>query len=159
MELMDYLDSDVSNCSVGRAVTLVGQPWVVLVMREVSRGLHRFKDIQDHLAISRSVLTDRLELLLDHGVLEKREYREPGQRRRFEYHLTEKGRDLYPAINALREWGDKYLADPEGPSLLVTHRGCSAPVHTRLMCEAGHEVTSEEIDRAPGPAARARAAA
>jgi DNA-binding HxlR family transcriptional regulator len=128
-------------------------------MREVSRGLHRFKDIQDHLAISRSVLTDRLELLLDQGVLEKREYREPGQRRRYEYHLTEKGRDLYPAINALREWGDKYLADPEGPSLLVTHRGCGAPVHTRLMCEAGHEVTSEEIDRTPGPAARARAAA
>jgi DNA-binding HxlR family transcriptional regulator len=156
MQLMDYLEWDVSNCSVGRAVTLVGQPWVVLVMREVSRGLHRFKDIQDHLGISRSVLADRLELLLAHGVLERREYREPGQRRRSEYHLTEKGRDLYPAINALREWGDKYLADPEGPSLLVSHRGCGAPVHTRLLCEAGHTVTPEELDRTPGPAARPR---
>jgi hypothetical protein len=102
------------------------------------------------------VLTDRLELLLAHGVLERREYREPGQRRRSEYHLTQKGHDLYPAINALREWGDKYLADPEGPSLLVTHHGCGAPVHTRLMCDAGHEVTSAELDRTPGPGARAR---
>ena len=159
MVAMDYRDWDVSNCSVGRSVALVGQPWVVLVMREVSRGLHRFKDIQDHLGISRSVLTDRLELLLAHGVLERREYREPGQRGRFEYHLTEKGGDLYPAINALREWGDKYLADPEGPSLLVTHHGCGAPVHTRLVCEAGHILTTEEIDRTPGPAARPRAAA
>src|SRR5919206_994537 len=149
---MDYLAYDPSNCSVGRTVALVGQPWVVLIMRDVLQGLHRFKDLQEHLGISRSVLADRLELLISHGVLERREYREPGQRRRFEYHLTEKGRDLYPAINALREWGDKYLADPEGPSLLVTHRDCGAPVHTRLVCAAGHEVIPEELDRTPGPA-------
>jgi DNA-binding HxlR family transcriptional regulator len=155
---MDYLAQDPSNCSVGRAVALVGQPWVVLIMRDVSRGLHRFKDLQEHLGVSRSVLADRLDLLLDHGVLERREYREPGQRRRAEYHLTQKGRDLYPAITALREWGDKYLADPEGPSVLVTHRGCGARVHTTIVCEAGHTVAAEELDRTPGPSARPRAA-
>jgi DNA-binding HxlR family transcriptional regulator len=156
---MDALAYDPSNCSVGRAVALVGQPWVVLIMREISLGLHRFTDIQEHLGISRSVLSDRLELLFDHGVVEHREYREPGQRRRREYHLTEKGRDLYPAITALREWGDKYLADPEGPSVLVTHRDCGARVHTRMVCDAGHTVAPEELDRIPGPGARRRVAA
>jgi DNA-binding HxlR family transcriptional regulator len=156
---MDPLAYDASNCSVGRAVALVGQPWVVLIMREISQGLHRFKDIQEHLGISRSVLSDRLELLFDHGVIEHREYREPGQRRRREYHLTQKGRDLYPAITALREWGDRYLADPEGPSLLVTHRDCGARVHTRMICDAGHTVAPEELERTPGPGARLRAAA
>src|SRR3954451_12790279 len=129
MQLMDYREWDTGNCSVGRAVALVGQPWVVLIMREVTRGLHRFKDIQEHLGISRSVLSDRLDLLIAHGVLARREYREPGQRRRAEYHLTGNGRDLYHAITALREWGAKSFAAPEGPSLLVTHRGCGAPVH------------------------------
>jgi DNA-binding HxlR family transcriptional regulator len=156
---MDYLALDPSNCSVGRTVTLVGQPWVVLIMRDVVQGLHRFKDLQEHLGISRSVLADRLDLLLGHGVLERREYREPGQRRRAEYHLTEKGRDLYPALTALREWGDKYLADPEGPALLVTHRGCGASVHTAIVCEAGHAVAPEDLVRTPGPSARPRAAA
>ena len=159
MELVDYLDWDTSNCSVGRAVSLVGQPWVVLIMRDVTRGLHRFKDLQDHLGISRSVLSDRLELLFANGIVERREYKEPGQRRRAEYHLTRKGRDLYPAITALRDWGDRYLADPEGPSLLVTHRGCGAPVHTAIVCEAGHTLAPEDIERTPGPSARSRVAA
>jgi DNA-binding HxlR family transcriptional regulator len=156
---MDYLAYDASNCSVGRTVALVGQPWVVLIMREISQGLHRFKDIQEHLGISRSVLSDRLELLFDQGVIEHREYREPGQRRRREYHFTQKGLDLYPAIAALREWGDRYLADPEGPSVLVTHRDCGARVHTRMICDAGHTVSANEVERIPGPGARPLAAA
>ena len=86
-----------------------------------------------------------------------RDYREPGQRARCEYHLTQKGRDLYPAITALREWGDKYLADPEGPPLVVTHRDCGAPVHIALVCEEGHTVAADEIDRRPGRSARLRA--
>jgi DNA-binding HxlR family transcriptional regulator len=155
---MDYRTWDTSNCSVGRAVALVGQPWVVLIMRDVTRGLHRFKDLQEHLGVSRSVLSDRLDLLLAQGVLERREYQEPGQRRRAEYHMTQKGRDLYPAITALRDWGDKYLADPEGPSLLVTHRGCGAAVHTAIVCDAGHAVAPEDIERTPGPSARPVAA-
>jgi DNA-binding HxlR family transcriptional regulator len=156
---MDYLDVDTTNCSVGRAVALVGQSWVVLILREVSQGLRRFKDIQDHLGVSRSVLSERLDLLVDNGVLELREYQEPGQRRRSGYHLTRKGRDLYPVITALRQWGDKYLADPEGPSTEILHRGCGAHVHARLVCDAGHVIEPEDLERRPGPSARVRAAA
>src|SRR3954447_15175999 len=159
MYLMDFLAYDPANCSVGRAVGLVGQPWVTLIMRELTQGVHRFKDIQTRLGISRSVLSDRLELLFVNGVVERREYREPGQRRRSEYHLTQKGRDLYPAITALREWGDKYLADPEGPATVVLHRGCGAHVHAKLVCDAGHELTPEDLERRAGPGARRRVAA
>jgi DNA-binding HxlR family transcriptional regulator len=156
---MDYLDIDTSNCSVGRAVALVGQPWVILILREVNQGLGRFKDIQDHLGISRSVLSDRLDMLVANGILELRSYQEPGQRRRSEYRLTQKGRDLYPVITALRQWGDQYLADPEGPSSQILHRDCGAHVHARLVCDAGHVLAPEDIERRPGPAQRTRVAA
>jgi DNA-binding HxlR family transcriptional regulator len=156
---MEYLDIDTSNCSVGRAVALVGQPWVILILREVNQGLRRFKDIQDHLGISRSVLSDRLDMLVANGILDLRSYQEPGQRRRSEYRLTQKGRDLYPVLTALRQWGDQYLADPEGPSTEILHRDCGAHVHARLVCDAGHVLAPEDIERRPGPAQRTRVAA
>jgi DNA-binding HxlR family transcriptional regulator len=155
---MDYLAQDASNCSVGRAVALVGQPWVLLILRDVSQGLRRFSDLQAHLGVSRSVLSDRLENMVTAGVLELRDYQEPGSRRRSEYHLTEMGQDLYPALTALRVWGDKYLAGPEGPATEVLHRGCGAPVHTALMCDGGHIVGTDELQRRPGRGARMRAA-
>jgi DNA-binding HxlR family transcriptional regulator len=155
---MDYLATDTSNCSVGRTVELVGQPWVVLILREVVWGVHRFSDIQAHMGVSKSVLSDRLDHLVEHGVLEPREYRQPGQRTRSEYHLTEKGKDLYPVLSALRQWGDKYLADPEGPSMVVKHRDCGARVHVKLVCEEGHEVPVDALERLPGPGMRLRAA-
>jgi DNA-binding HxlR family transcriptional regulator len=157
---VDYLDQDVANCSVGRAVALVGQPWVLLILREVVRGVRRFSDLQDHLGVSRSVLSERLERLVATDLLERRSYQEPGRRRRSEYALTEKGRDLYPALSALREWGDRYLADPEGPATLATHRDCGAPVRVALVCDHGHTIAShEDVERRPGPSARPRAAA
>lgn len=155
---MDYLAQDTSNCSVGRAVALVGQPWVMLILRDVNQGLRRFSDLHAHLGVSRSVLSDRLENMVASGILELRDYQEPGRRRRSEYHLTQKGIDLYPALSALRVWGDKYLADPEGPAIAVLHRGCGAPVRTALLCAEGHVVTPDELDRRPGSGARMRAA-
>jgi DNA-binding HxlR family transcriptional regulator len=159
MRGMDYLEMDTANCSLGRAVELVGQPWVVLILREVVWGVRRFSDMQTHMGVSKSVLSDRLDHLVEHGVLERRDYQEPGQRKRFEYHLTEKGADLYPVLTALRQWGDKYLVGPEGPQSLITHAGCGAEVHAKLMCDAGHEVPVEELERQAGPGARARSAA
>ncbi|MFE0628515.1 winged helix-turn-helix transcriptional regulator [Streptomyces sp. NPDC058864] len=157
---MEYLDQDTSNCSVGRAVGLVGQSWVLLILRDVTRGIRRFSDLQDHLGVSRSVLADRLGGLVSHGLLELHTYQEPGARRRAEYVLTDKGRDLYPLLTSLRQWGDKYLADPEGPALLATHHDCGAPVRARLVCDEGHVIGApEEVDRTPGPSARPRPAA
>jgi DNA-binding HxlR family transcriptional regulator len=155
---MDYMDVDTSNCSLGRTVELVGQPWVVLILREIVWGVRRFSDMQAHMGVSKSVLSDRLDHLVQHGVLERRDYQEPGQRKRFEYHLTEKGADLYPVLSALRQWGDKYLAGPEGPSMVVSHADCGAPVRVKLMCDEGHEVPVDQLERRPGPGARMRTA-
>lgn len=156
---MDYLDQDASNCSAGRTLGVVGQPWVLLILREVINGVRRFSDIQDHLGVARSVLTDRLDGLVTDGILELTAYQEPGRRRRNEYRLTDKGLDLYPVLSALRQWGDTYLADPEGPSVLSTHHDCGAPVRVTLICEHGHLIDSGlDVDRLPGPGARLRTA-
>ena len=159
MKRVDYLSTDTSNCSVGRTVELVGQPWVVLILREVVWGVRRFSEMQEHMGVSKSVLSTRLDHLVEHGVLERRDYQEPGQRKRFEYHLTEKGADLYPVLSALRQWGDKYLVGPEGPPMVVTHKDCGGVVRAKLMCDAGHEVPVAELERRPGPGLRVRAAA
>jgi len=83
------------------------------------------------------VLADRLAALVDHGLLRREPYREPGCRQRHEYRLTAKGRDLYPTLVALMQWGDTYLADGP-PPLELQHRDCGAAVHLELTCEAGH---------------------
>jgi DNA-binding HxlR family transcriptional regulator len=154
---MDYRDQDVSNCSIARAVEVVGQPWVLLVLREAFRGLRRFDELQDHLGVSRSVLAARLEKMLEAELLERRSYREPGQRTRWEYELTDKGRELYPVLAALRQWGDAHLADPEGPPVLAEHAGCGAPVHVQLVCDHGHALDGDrDVVRRPGPSARLR---
>jgi DNA-binding HxlR family transcriptional regulator len=156
---MEFLEQDGSNCSIGRTVEIVGQPWTLLILRGLFRGVGRFEDLQSHLGVSRSVLTKRLDVLLEQGLIERQAYREPGQRARSEYVLTPKGNDLYPIITALRQFGDQYLTDPEGPASTITHSGCGAPVHVQLICDHGHVITDPaDVIRRPGPGARRLAA-
>jgi DNA-binding HxlR family transcriptional regulator len=152
---MEYIDQDPGNCSIGRSLEILAQPWVLLILREVSRGVGRFADIQYRLNVSRSVLADRLDQLVATDILAKVPYQEAGQRRRYEYTLSAKGNDLMPVLTALRQWGDKYLADPEGPSMINTHAGCGAPVGLAYVCDAGHRLADpDETERHPGPSAR-----
>jgi DNA-binding HxlR family transcriptional regulator len=153
----DALDWSVDNCPIGRAMEILGERWTVVVLREVFNGIRRFDDMRVRTAIPRQVLSNRLATLVDHGILRKVPYREPGARQRDEYRLTEKGFDLYPLLIAIRDWGDKYLVGEEGSPLTITHRDCGAVVHTEVHCEAGHTVTSprDAVPR-PGPGARRR---
>lgn len=128
------------NCTVGRAWDVIGDKWTFLVLREVFLGIRRFDEIRVRTRIPRQVLTNRLASLVEHGLLRRVPYQEPGARARDEYRLTGKGFDLYPVLVALREWGDRYLADPEGPPMVTAHRDCGETVHAVLRCEAGHEV-------------------
>lgn len=112
--------------------------------------------MRERTGIPRQVLTNRLAMLVDQGVLRRQPYREPGSRARHEYRLTDKGFDLYPVLVAVREWGDRYLADPEGPPLTTVHRDCGAEVRTQLRCATGHEVAPRDILPRPGPGARPR---
>jgi hypothetical protein len=103
------------------------------------------------------VLTDRLDRLVENGVLRREPYQEAGQRTRFEYRLTDRGIDLYPVLVALQQWGDRYLADPPGPPSEFVHRECGERVDLVLRCEAGHEIeNNREVGGRLGPGAHRR---
>lgn len=131
-----------NDCSIARALTLLGERWTILVLREAFSGVRRFDDIQQGTGAPRQVLSARLGHLVQHGVLKKVPYQEPGQRQRHEYRLTQKGLDLYPVLAGLLQWGDKYLADEDGPSVTLTHKDCGAPVQVTLRCADGHLLES-----------------
>jgi DNA-binding HxlR family transcriptional regulator len=143
------------NCTVGRAWDIIGDKWTFLVLREVFLGIRRFDEIRVRTQIPRQVLTNRLARLVEHGLLHRVPYQEPGARARDEYRLTAMGFDLYPVLVALREWGDRYLADPDGSPMITVHRGCGEPVRAVLRCEGGHEVNSpRDVVPRLGPGAR-----
>ncbi|WP_067535559.1 winged helix-turn-helix transcriptional regulator [Nocardia crassostreae] len=139
------------NCSVAATLAVVGEQWALLALREVFLGVRRFDAIQEATGAPRAVLVKRLKSLVDAGVLERRDYREPGARTRQEYRLTEAGRELQPVLTALMQWGDKHLAGPDGPPLAATHAKCGAPVRATLCCANGHHLadTGRELTATP----------
>ncbi|MFI9552264.1 winged helix-turn-helix transcriptional regulator [Nonomuraea endophytica] len=149
----------VNNCSIERTLDVVGEKWTFLVLREAFSGVRRFADMQAMTGAPRQVLSARLARLVDEGLLRKVPYREPGQRQRYEYRLTEKGRDLYPLLVALMHFGDKYLSDDAGPAVELTHRDCGAPIEQYFRCADGHEVSGpREVTPEPGSGAELKSA-
>jgi DNA-binding HxlR family transcriptional regulator len=135
-------------------MAILGERWTFVVLREVFNGIYRFDDMRERTNIPRQVLTNRLGVLVDNGVLHRVPYREPGARARDEYRLTEKGFDLYPLLVAVRQWGDRYLADPGGPPLETVHRNCGAHVRATLVCDEGHsQIAPRDVVPRPGPGA------
>lgn len=118
------------DCSVARSLELIGERWTLLVIRDVFLGNRRFDELQASLGIARNVLSARLGLLIDEGILERRAYQERPER--FEYFLTEKGLDLWPVLVTLIAWGDKHLTP--GP-LDILHKECGGRVNDRRICE------------------------
>src|SRR5262245_25185210 len=110
----ESLDWSIDNCTIARAMAVLGEKWTLVVLREVCTGIRRFEDMRVRTGIPRQVLTNRLAGLVEHGILRRVPYQEEGSRVRHEYRLTDKGFDLYPVLVAVREWGDRYLADPAG---------------------------------------------
>lgn len=143
------------NCTIGRTMAVLGERWTFVVLREVANGIRRFDDIAQHAGISRQVLADRLRLLVEQDVLRRAPYRpDGGGRVRHEYRLTAKGLDLLPVMVAVAAWGDRYLADPEGPPVTFVHRDCGAVVRPALACAEGHDVLDpRQVAAIPGPGA------
>ena len=143
------------NCTVGRTMAILGERGTLVVLREVFNGVRRFDDMRRHTSMPRQVLTNRLALLVEHGILRKEPYREPGERVRHEYRLTAKGLDLYPVMVAIAGWGDRYVADPEGPPVEFAHRDCGARMRAVLECADGHRVDDvRQVVPRPGPGAQ-----
>lgn len=143
-------DYEGQNCSVARALEVVGERWSLLIVRDVFLGLRRFEELQQSLGIARNVLTDRLNRLVEEGVLERVRYSERPER--FEYRLTRKGRDLNIALAGLRQWGDKYLSDK--PPRVLRRKADRKPVVAALVPKGAAILSSEEVELVPGPGLR-----
>ncbi|HET9101892.1 MAG TPA: helix-turn-helix domain-containing protein [Solirubrobacteraceae bacterium] len=120
------------TCSIASALEVVGERWTLLIVRQVMLGVRRFDEIQRDLGIARNVLQARLEHLERAGILERRRYHDSPIR--YEYRLTEAGRDLWPVLVSLLQWGDAHLPRDEGPPVHLEHRGCGGAVDTHRMC-------------------------
>ncbi len=146
----------VDNCTLGRAMAILGERWTVVVLREVFLGIRRFDDIRRHSGIPRQVLSNRLASLVDEGILRREPYQQEGARVRHEYRLTDKGLELQPILLAISHWGDRHLADPGGPPTVFVHRGeCEEPVHVEVRCAAGHPIDDpRQVATRPGPGVR-----
>ncbi|XVQ11266.1 winged helix-turn-helix transcriptional regulator [Spirillospora sp. CA-255316] len=139
------------NCSVARSLEVIGDRWTMLVIRAAFEGVRRFDDYQDALGIARNVLTDRLTRLCDEGILRKVPYQERPDR--YEYRLTRKGVELWPAVMVLMRWGDRHYA-PAGPPVIVSHAGCTGALGDDLHCDAcGKRLEPHEVEARPGPGA------
>lgn len=119
------------ECSIAGTLEIIGDRWTILILRDAFRGVRRFDEIQHDLGIARNVLTDRLHKLVEHEILEKRQYQD--RPARYEYRLTHKGIDLSPALVALMRWGDKHLAGDDVPTVLV-HDACGNPLDQTFVC-------------------------
>jgi DNA-binding HxlR family transcriptional regulator len=143
-------DYEGQNCSVARSLEIVGERWTLLIVRDVFLGVHRFDEFQERLGIARNVLADRLDRLVETGILERVRYSERPER--FEYHLTRKGRDLLPALTALRQWGDRYLS--EKPPILLRRKSDRKPVVAALVPKGTAVLRNDEVELVPGPGRR-----
>jgi DNA-binding HxlR family transcriptional regulator len=140
--------------SVAKALEVIGERWSLLIVRTVMHGNRRFGEIQESLGIARNVLATRLQRLIDEDILERRAYSESPPR--YEYFLTQKGLDLWPALIALLHWGQRYSPDPDGPKRLIVHEGCGGTASERGICErCGKVLTARDAIQVPGPGASA----
>lgn len=140
------------NCSIGRPLAVLGERWALLVVRDLFLGRTRFDEIQESLGVATNVLSQRLATLVEEGIAERRPYSSHPER--FEYRLTEKGRALSPVLTALRQWGDRYTAGPEGPPVELVHTACGNTYEMVPTCAAcGEAVTPGELLAVPGPGA------
>jgi len=136
-------------CSIARTLEVIGEPWSPLVLRDVWVGLGRFDQIQADLGISRKVLTERLNHLVEEGVLERRPY---DNRPRYEYVLTKKGTELVDLLMVMTGWGDRWLAGTAGPPVLYRHRACGQISNVDLRCDrCGESMHAHDIEALPGP--------
>jgi DNA-binding HxlR family transcriptional regulator len=139
------------HCSVAQCLEVVGEWWSMLILRDVFMGVTRFDQFQQRLGISRNILNQRLRRLVESGVLAKVPYRERPVR--YDYRLTDKGRDLWPVLTAMRQWGDRHAA-PEGPPVQVVHKGCGQISEALLTCSGcGEPLAARDVLAVPGPGA------
>ncbi len=140
---------DTQVCSIARALEAVGERWSLLIVRDaLFAQVTRFSDFQHNLGLATNVLKTRLDSLIAAGIMERRRYSERPEH--YEYLLTEKGRDLAPALIALTAWGDRW-SSPNGPPILYRHAECGGPIQPELACSNCGAIEGSEVTVHPGP--------
>jgi DNA-binding HxlR family transcriptional regulator len=134
--------SAVGHCPIEQTMAVVGTKSAMLVMREAYYGTTRFDDFARRVGITKAAMSARLSELVAAGLLAKQPYREPGQRSRDEYVLTDAGTEFMPVVWAMFEWGRKHLEDSR---LRLSHLGCGADVTVEIRCAEGHDVPPDEL--------------
>jgi DNA-binding HxlR family transcriptional regulator len=141
------------NCSIARTLEIVGERWTLLIIRDAFAGVRRFGDFADRLGIARNVLQDRLERLVDEGILRKAPYQE--RPLRHEYRLTERGIDLWPVLVSLLQYGDRHFPASDGAPLVLTHRECGGELDDHRMCKrCGAPLGARDVLAVAGPGVR-----
>ena len=143
------------NCSIARALELVSDRWTFMILREAHLGTTRFADFRDFLKIAPNILTNRLTTMVDAGLLEKREYREEGERTRSSYHLTPAGADLKIVLAALQQWGDVHVPRADGPTVLRRDTQSKGLVDVGFVAKDGQQVPDEDVVFEPVPGSSA----
>jgi DNA-binding HxlR family transcriptional regulator len=140
-------------CSIARTFDIVGEPWTPLILRDIYVGITRFDALQQDLGLSRKVLADRLQTLVDRGVLDRRAYQSNPPRH--DYVLSSKGEELVVVLLAVMAWGDRWADDGAGPPVLLRHEACGHDTRPQVTCSAcGEPLRGEEITPRGGPGAR-----
>jgi DNA-binding HxlR family transcriptional regulator len=135
------------NCSIARALELVGERWTLLIIRDALLGVRRFDEFQDSLGVARNVLTDRLNRLVGEGILERSAYNDRPPR--FEYLLTEKGRELAVPVLALMQWGDRHLSPK--PPRIARRRSDGSGLRVAFVSSDDELVSPADIEVVAGP--------
>ncbi len=147
---MRWEEIDSQVCSIARGLSIFGDRWTLLIIRDAFRRIRRFSEFQKSLGITRHRLSDRLNRLVEAEVLTKVLYDE--RMSRYEYHLTEKGMDLYPVLMAVVQWGDKWLCDGDGAPIMFQHKPCGHVSSPHFACDhCAKDVHAKEMKPVLGP--------
>ena len=142
---MRWNELDAEECSIARTLSVVGDRWTLLILRECFMRVRRFDQFQERLKITRHVLANRLKKLVNEGVLTRVAYQERPER--FEYRLTAKGLDLYPVMMSLVHWGDVHMAGADGPPILHHHKTCDHVFEPVVTCsECNEPLDARQVD-------------
>ena len=149
---MKRVDTSEWPCTIARSVAVLGDHWNLLLIRQACLGMRRFDDFQRELGIGRNMLTLRLNDLVDEGVFRRVEYQ--AKPPRYEYRLTDKGRDVYPVLAAMAAWGERWLSGPEGTPIVLHHTTCDHDMHAVVVCsECAQPLDVHDVLATPGPGA------
>ena len=150
MEGLDHSKLTLENCPISKSIAEIGNKWVLLLLREAFMGTRRFDEFQEHLGISKSVLSNKLKMMLNKNLLTKVDYKERNNRTRSEYQLTNKGKDLLEVVMSLLNWGNKYLVETNEETIFLVDNIEKKPVSLSYVNAKGEIIRRRDLLRISG---------